>query len=112
MGRSIMVILGLAFPLGIAQASGAPATNAPDPEYGKKLATDLCSNCHLVGTGDQQRANADIPSFHEIANKEGQTAGSITAHIVVPKHPMPSIPLTQGELADLAAYILTLRESR
>jgi mono/diheme cytochrome c family protein len=112
MGRRIMVILGLAFPLGIAQASAAPATNTPDPEYGKKLAADLCSNCHLVGTGDQQQANADIPSFREIANKEGQTAGSIMAHIVVPKHPMPSIPLTQGELADLAAYILTLRESR
>lgn len=112
MGRRIMVILGLAFPLGIAQASAAPATNAPDPEHGKKLAADLCSNCHLVGTGDQQQANADIPSFREIANKEGQSAGSIMAHIVLPKHPMPSIPLTQGEIADLAAYILTLRESR
>jgi mono/diheme cytochrome c family protein len=85
MGRRIMVILGLAFPLGIAQASAAPATNAPDPEYGKKLAADLCSNCHLVGTGDQQQANADSPSFREIANKEGQSAGSIIAHIVVPK---------------------------
>jgi mono/diheme cytochrome c family protein len=44
--------------------------------------------------------------------KEGQTAGSIMAHIVLPKHPMPTIPLTQSELADLAAYILTLRESK
>ena len=59
-----MVVLVLAFPFGIAQASA---------------------------------------SFPEIANKEGQTAGSIMAHIVLPKHPMPSIPLTQGELADLAA---------
>ena len=55
----------------LAQASAAPATNAPDPEHGKKLAADLCSNCHLVGTGDQRQANADIPSFPEIANKEG-----------------------------------------
>jgi hypothetical protein len=50
-----------------------------------------------------------LPSFREIANKEGQSAGSIMAHIVVPKHPMPSIPLTQGELADLAAYIFAAR---
>jgi mono/diheme cytochrome c family protein len=112
MGARIVVVLGLALPLGMAQAFAQPATNAPDPEYGKKLAGNLCSNCHLVGTGEQQQANADIPSFHEIANKEGQTAGSIMAHIMLPKHPMPSIPLTQGELADLAAYILTLRESR
>jgi hypothetical protein len=34
------------------------------------------------------------------------------AHIVLPKHPMPTIPLTQSELADLAAYILTMRESK
>jgi hypothetical protein len=34
------------------------------------------------------------------------------AHIVMPKHPMPSIPLTQVELAALAAYILTLRDNK
>lgn len=112
MGARIFVILGLALPLGIAEAFAQPVTSAPDPEYGKKLAGNLCSNCHLIGTGEQQQVNADIPSFPEIANKEGQTAGSIMAHIVLPKHPMPTIPLTQGELADLAAYILTLREPR
>ena len=32
------------------------------------------------------------------------------AHIVLPKHPMPTIPLTKGELADLSAYILSLRD--
>jgi cytochrome c1 len=47
--------------------------------------------------------------LHEIANKEGQTAGTIKAHIVLPKHPMPTIPLTKSELADLAAYILSQR---
>jgi cytochrome c len=112
MGARVVAIIGLALPLAISQAFAQPGTSPPDPEYGKKLAGDLCSNCHLVGTGEPQQANADIPSFHEIANKEGQTAGSIMAHIMVPKHPMPSIPLTQGELADLAAYILTLRDSR
>jgi hypothetical protein len=31
------------------------------------------------------------------------------AHIMLPKHPMPTIPLTKSELVDLAAYIMTLR---
>ena len=57
----------------------------------------------------QQPANADVPSFHEIANREGQTAGAITARIMLPKHPMPTISSTKAELADLAAYILSLR---
>jgi mono/diheme cytochrome c family protein len=89
----------------------AGTTLKPDPRHGKDLAEKLCTNCHLVGsTQQQQPANADVPSFHEIANREGQTAGAITAHIILPKHPMPQIPLTRAELADLAAYILSLRD--
>ena len=80
------------------------------PFHGKELAKQLCSNCHLVDN-QQQQTNADVPSFDEIANQEGQTAGAIMAHIVLPKHPMPTIPLTQSELADLAVYILSMRKS-
>ena len=94
--------------LGMAIAQAGPITSEPDPVHGKELAGRLCSNCHLVG-GEQVEANADIPSFHEIANKEGQTEGTIMAHIVVPKHLMPTIPLTKSEIADLAAYIMSLR---
>ena len=76
----------------------------------KVLAEKLCTNCHLVGSAQQQQpANADVPSFKEIAGREDQTAGAITARIMLPKHPMPQIPLTKAELADLAAYILSLR---
>jgi mono/diheme cytochrome c family protein len=95
--------------LGAGLALAAPATSKPDPVHGQDLAGRLCSNCHLIGEG-QAHANVDIPSFHEIANRQGQTEGSIMAFIVLPKHPMPTIPLTKSELADLAAYIMTLRD--
>jgi len=100
---SLLLTLLLATP-----AFAGPVTNAPDPTHGQELASKLCSN--LVGSGQQEQANADVPSFHEIANKQGQTAGAIMAHIVLPKHPMPTIPLTKSELADLSAYILSLRD--
>ena len=78
---------------------------------GQESAEKLCTNCHLVGSAQQQQpANADVPSFKEIADREDQTAGAITARIMLPKHPMPQIPLTKAELADLAAYILSLRD--
>ncbi len=90
----------------------AGVTSKPDPVQGKALAEKLCTNCHLVGSAQQQQpANADVPSFPEIANLEGQSAGAITARIMLPKHPMPTIPLTKAELADLAAYILSLRDA-
>ena len=54
--------------------AAAPATDALDAMNGKELASRLCSNCHLVGSGQQQQANADVPSFHEIANKHEQNS--------------------------------------
>jgi mono/diheme cytochrome c family protein len=104
------IFVALSWLLLPAAGMAGPVTSKPDPAHGKDLAERLCSNCHLVGSG-QQHANVDIPSFHEIANKEGQTEGAIMGHIILPKHPMPEIPLTKSELADLSAYIMTLRES-
>ena len=75
---------------GLALAARRP--DQPDPFHGKALAKQLCANCHLVDS-QQQQTNADVPSFSEIANREGQTAGAIMAHIMLPKHPMPTIPL-------------------
>jgi mono/diheme cytochrome c family protein len=106
--RYVLAILLLVLSVPLALAG---VTSKPDPVQGKALAEKLCTNCHLVGSAEQQQsANADVPSFPEIANLEGQTAGAITARIMLPKHPMPTIPLTKSELADLAAYILSLRD--
>ena len=94
---------------GAGLAAAGPVTNEPDQVHGENLATRLCSNCHLVGAGQQEHANVDVPSFKEIANEAGQTEGAITASILLPKHPMPTIPLTTSEVADLTAYIMSLR---
>jgi hypothetical protein len=42
-----LLILLLATP-----AFAGPVTNAPDPTHGQELASKLCSNCHLVGSGN------------------------------------------------------------
>jgi hypothetical protein len=102
-----MLAVPILFAAGLAFAG--PVTNQPDPFHGKDWPSSSARS-HLVDS-QQQHANADVPSFNEIANKEGQTAGAIMAHIMLPKHPMPTIPLTQSELADLAVYILSMRKS-
>lgn len=106
--RIVLMLASLSF-AGAGAALAGPVTSAPDPEHGQQLAQRLCSNCHLVDSG-QTEVNADVPSFREVANKQGQTEGAIMAKIVIPKHPMPVIPITKSELNDLAAYIMTLRE--
>ena len=103
------LLAALALPL-FASLTLAGVTSETDKVQGKALAEKLCTNCHLVGSAQQQQpSNADVPSFKEIADREDQTAGAIIARIMLPKHPMPQIPLTKTELADLAAYILSLR---
>ena len=99
-----LALLGLSMS---ALAQQIPGT--PDKAHGQALAERLCTNCHLVAAS-QEHANVDVPSFREIANREGQSAGTITAEIILPKHPMPQIQLDKTELVDLAAYILSLRD--
>ena len=110
MTKSRLATLAVCTFLGGVPAVASPVTSAPDAGHGKQLAFRLCSNCHLVGDPEQQQAIADVPSFQEVANKVGQSAGAIMAHILLPSHAMPVIPLTKSELSDLAAYILSLRE--
>ncbi len=83
----------------------------PSPREGQVLAEKLCISCHIIGgQAASVSVPADVPSFVAIANKPGQTAEAIAGRIVVPHPPMPQIHLTRSEIADLAAYILSLRK--
>jgi hypothetical protein len=84
------LLLLLSVPLAL-----AGITSQPDPKQGKVLAEKLCTNCHLVGGAvRQEHANADVPSFPEIANLEGQTAGDRAHHAAQASHAYD--PLDQG----------------
>lgn len=84
---------------------------AADTATGKQLAEKLCSNCHIVAPGkDQQQVTAGIPSFMAVAKKDGQTAEKIAGFIIIPHPPMPEIQLTNHEIANLAAYIMLLKD--
>ena len=109
MGARTALMFVAALAVGGSASLAGPVTSAPDPQNGQQLAGRLCSNCHLVSI-EQSQAVADVPTFKEIANRPGQTAGTIMARIVIPRHPMPVIPVTKPELNDLASYIMSLRD--
>ncbi len=106
--RNAFTLLACALILGFNASAHAENPAVKAAERGKALGERVCSNCHLV-SDQQAKAVADVPSFREIANKPNLTEGEIMARIVIPKHPMPVIPLTKHELEDLAAYIVSLR---
>ena len=109
-----IVILGGA---GAAVAQGAPG--AGNPRAGQQLAlyTHTCDSCHTV-VANQSRQGMPLegygPSFFDIANRRNTTAQSLTAFLSHP-HPygrMPLPDLTPTQIADVGAYILSLRRRR
>ena len=91
----------------LAGPSGAHAENVAE---GGRLAQSLCSRCHVV-TPDGPAGWTNAPSFAAIANKPTATSASLQAIIQKPHMKMSSLAQRNpSEAADLAAYILTLKQ--
>ena len=82
-----------------------------DSSNGRRISQMVCINCHLVSP-EGQAAVVGVPSFLAIANHAGQTAEKLAAAIIIPHPPMPSIQLTNSEMRDVIAYILSLRTEK
>jgi mono/diheme cytochrome c family protein len=78
-----------------------------DPAAGERLAVRWCSSCHLVKAG-QAEANADVPSFSEIARMPHFSADRVTAFLTTPHPKMPSYSLSRIEARAIASYIESL----
>lgn len=97
--------------------AAAPASRAgsmtprPDAGKGRALAERVCIACHVVAREAASPVAADVPSFPAIANKQGQTMEAIAGRIVIPHPPMPAVPLSREEIANVVAYIMTLKDA-
>lgn len=80
-----------------------------DPARGGLLAQTWCSSCHQVEAGTASSANKAAPSFSSIAHMPSTTMLSITAFLRTSHPPMPDLRLTEPQIADVSAYILSLR---
>ncbi len=95
--------------LAMLTALSAPTlANAADVANGKKLAQRWCSACHVVSP-DQTRAQADSPSFENIARR--YDSARLTRFLAAPYPRMPDMGLSRNEIADLVAYIRSLAPS-
>ncbi len=86
-------------------------SKVPDIENGKALADKLCVGCHAVD-GPSPSGHADVPSFKAAANREGQTAETLSNWLVAPHPPMPNPNLTREEIRDIGGYVLSLRDAK
>ena len=88
------------------------AQNVGDADAGRRLATGWCSNCHQVDPGARGRGSDAIPSFASIAERSSTTALSIRAFLRTSHRNMPNFNLTETQIDDIGAYILSLRNAR
>ena len=94
-------------------AAGLPTrAGAQDSDVmaGDRLAHNLCVNCHVVDTRSPVLRTDRVPSFAWIANQEGETATSITVWLTISNERMPNYTLTDDEIRQVAAYIMSLRK--
>lgn len=89
-------------------ARTAPTTAQEEIARGRALAERLCAVCHMSpGQGEKQGIN-DVPGFVAIARRPSQTHEGIVAWLQTKPPMMPNHHLSQSEMYDLAAFILSL----
>lgn len=76
---------------------------------GDRLAHNLCINCHVVDTQSPVLRTDRVPSFSWIANQPGETSTRITVWLSISHERMPDYTLSDEQIEDLAAYIMSLR---
>jgi mono/diheme cytochrome c family protein len=79
-----------------------------DVNMGQQLAQKWCSDCHAVGA-EKAEAHGPVPSFLSIAEMPSTTSISLHAFLQTSHERMPNLQLTQTQIDDVVAYILSLK---
>jgi mono/diheme cytochrome c family protein len=80
---------------------------AADPKQGEAIVKRWCSECHMVAAG--QKASTEAPPFSTIAKRPGFDESKVALFLLDPHPKMPNMQLSRAEVADIAAYIATLK---
>lgn len=94
--------------------------NSDDVQRGRKLAVDYCALCHVVAARQPSKLirRPPAPSFKSIAQRETTNADSLktflnTTHMGLENpNDMPNPRLTDFEVREVTAYLLSLRKYR
>ena len=88
--------------------SGQPAS-CQDADRGRALTQSLCANCHIGARPDDQTGRSGVPTFSAIANRRDQTFDGVVRWLRSVPSVMPNHRLTQDEILDLAAFVMSMR---
>jgi len=101
---SLMVALAMSI------SSQPVSADTGDVEKGETLANTLCAECHLNQGQGEKRGPMGVPGFVAVANRPLQTPEGVVEWLQSIPPMMPNHHLTQDEMYDIAAYIMSLRQ--
>jgi mono/diheme cytochrome c family protein len=110
--EQIMTRMGAFCIAGLIFAIPVPALAAGngDIDAGRKLAVEVCASCHGIGGGDLSSPEPSAPTFDTIAKTRGMGATALAVALRTPHATMPNLVLSDDELEDIIAYILSLKK--
>jgi mono/diheme cytochrome c family protein len=104
--RGLLLIAAAAAFAGAAAAQ----TGLGDPAQGHRFASQSCTSCHLVDAQQTKPAVDGVPSFMSLANSATETPERMGTFLARPHGAMPPLSLSRQEIADVVAYIQTLKK--
>jgi mono/diheme cytochrome c family protein len=105
--KQIICVVGM---IGFSLAPGhSVAQEVGSARQGLALAEHVCAECHAVQKQQNQSPNGDAPAFARIASVPGMSATALSAALHTSHATMPNLVLDPDHLADITAYILSLK---
>ncbi len=103
--RAKLWVVAIAASLGLSAAGAGAADRPAEVASGQQLADSLCSSCHAVGArGGGTDMAPTLPAIAAARDDE-----SLRLFLAAPHGAMPPLSLTRQQIADLVAYIGSLR---
>ncbi len=99
-----LALLGL-----LATTVATVQAQAADVQNGRRLAQQVCAECHAVLPEEPRSPKAGAPTFQELARVPGMTSMALSVAFSSPHAGMPMFKLTSEQAGDIIAYILGLR---
>jgi mono/diheme cytochrome c family protein len=81
-----------------------------DAKAGFAYASQACTECHAVRSGERISPNTTAPAFELVANTRGMTELALRVWFRSSHPSMPNLVLTENQSDDVVAYILSLKK--
>ena len=95
----------------VAAQAQPPADVDPAAYRGAAIAQQVCNQCHDIGLGSGPAVEIGAPPFRDIAGRR-ETTEQRVAGWMNGSHPvMPNYLFTEADVADLTAFIVSLRQT-